>query len=163
MNVIASKAVAFGECLKPEFKDYAKKVKANAKILAKTLSDLGVKIISGGTDCHLLIVDVFEKFGITGWEAEKILDHIGITCNKNAIPFDSLSFKETSGIRLGTPAATTRGFDEDDFKKIGEIIFEILKEQSEIKKSKGFVCFDAECNKEAFKKVQLLCSKFYKD
>lgn len=121
MHVIAAKAVAFGEALKPEFKQYIIRVKKNARVLADTLTTFGMRVVSGGTDNHLMLVDV-RPLGLTGKEAEHILDEAGITCNKNGIPFDPEKPFITSGIRLGTPACTTRGFEEDDFVKVAEAI-----------------------------------------
>lgn len=121
MHVIAAKAVAFGEALKPEFKDYIVNVKKNAQVLANELSRRGIRIVSGGTDNHLLLVDV-RPWGLTGKEAEHILDEAGITCNKNGIPFDPEKPFVTSGIRLGSAACTTRGFDEAAFAKVAEAI-----------------------------------------
>lgn len=125
MHVIAAKAVAFGEALRPEFKVYAAQVVTNAKVLAKTLIAGGVDIVSGGTDTHLMLVDLRPK-GLTGDIAEKALERAGLTCNKNGIPFDTEKPMVTSGIRLGTPAGTTRGFKEAEFKVIGELIIEVL-------------------------------------
>ena len=121
MHVIAAKAVAFGEALKPEFREYAENIVKNAKAFAEGLKAEGFRLVSGGTDNHLILVDVRNK-NLTGKEAEKLLDNIGITCNKNTIPFDPASPFVTSGIRLGTPAATTRGFKEEDFKEVAFII-----------------------------------------
>ncbi|MDR5602622.1 serine hydroxymethyltransferase [Staphylococcus coagulans] len=126
-HVIAGKAVAFGEALQPEFKTYQKQVIKNAQTLAQTLQDKGFRIVSGGTDNHLISVDVKGSVGITGKVAEEALDEIGITCNKNTIPFDQEKPFVTSGIRLGTPAATTRGFDEKAFEEVGLIISDVLK------------------------------------
>ena len=125
MHIIAAKAVAFGEALKPEFKDYTKKVVANAKVLADKLSDHGLDIISGGTDSHLILVDLRRK-GVTGKQAEESLENAGITCNKNGIPFDPEKPTITSGIRLGSPAATTRGFSEEQFILVADLIAEVL-------------------------------------
>ena len=125
MHVIAAKAVAFGEALKPEFKTYAENVITNAKILAQTLKERGFDIVSGGTDTHLLLVDLRSK-GLTGLAAEQSLDRAHITCNKNGIPFDTAKPSITSGIRLGTPAGTTRGFTGEDFRDIGEMIADVL-------------------------------------
>jgi len=125
MHVIAAKAVAFKEALQPEFKAYAKQVVANAHILAETLVKGGVDIVSGGTDNHLMLVDLRPK-GLTGKATEKALERAGITCNKNAVPFDPEKPAITSGIRLGTPAATARGFGEAEFKLVGELIIEVL-------------------------------------
>ncbi|QPC94521.1 serine hydroxymethyltransferase [Mesorhizobium sp. INR15] len=117
MHVIAAKAVAFGEALQPEFGDYAMQVVANARVLASTLLERGFDIVSGGTDTHLMLVDVRAK-GITGKEAEEALGRAGLTCNKNGIPFDPAPPAVTSGIRLGTPVGTTRGLKEADFAEV---------------------------------------------
>ncbi len=156
MHVIAGKAVAFGEALKPEFKNYAINVKKNAKILGETLAKNGAIIMTGGTDCHMVIADVYSEFGVTGREAEHELELAGITCNKNAIPFDALGVVDASGIRLGSPAATTRGFDGDDFVKIGEYIIEVL---TGLKKAKESGSSNEETRNEVLKKVQELCKK----
>jgi glycine hydroxymethyltransferase len=126
MHVIAAKAVAYGEALQPDFKDYAAQVVKNAQILAKTLKDGGLDIVSGGTDSHIILVDL-RPIGLTGKVAEKILEHAGMTCNKNAVPFDPESPFVTSGIRLGSPAATTRGFKEAEFIQIGQWVLKALK------------------------------------
>src|SRR5450631_2738470 len=125
MHVIAGKAVAFGEALKPEFKLYAKQVADNAKALAATLLERGFALASGGTDNHLMLVDLRPK-QLTGKAAEASLGRAGITCNKNGVPFDTASPMVTSGIRLGTPAATSRGFGVAEFKKVGELIADAL-------------------------------------
>ena len=126
MHVIAAKAVAFGEALKPDFKTYQENVIENAKILSKTLEDRGFRIVTGGTDTHVVLVDVGSK-NIKGNEAEKSLGNANITCNKNGIPFDTEKPMVTSGIRLGTPAGTTRGFGRDDFMNIGNWIADVLE------------------------------------
>jgi len=126
MHVIAAKAVAFGEVLQPEFKDYAKQIKSNAKALAEVLIAEGVEIVSGGTDNHLLLLNV-KSLGLTGKVAEHALDEVGITTNKNTIPYDTESPFVTSGIRIGTPAVTSRGFKEEDMKEVGAIIAAVLK------------------------------------
>ncbi|MGE7947824.1 serine hydroxymethyltransferase [Lysinibacillus sp. NPDC093688] len=126
MHVIAAKAVAFGETLQPEFKEYAKQIKANAKALAEVLMAEGVEIVSGGTDNHLLLLNV-KSLGLTGKVAEHALDEVGITTNKNTIPYDTESPFVTSGIRIGTPAVTSRGFTEEDMKEVGAIIATVLK------------------------------------
>ncbi|MDQ0492597.1 serine hydroxymethyltransferase [Paenibacillus brasilensis] len=126
MHVIASKAVALGEALQPSFKTYAQNVVRNAHVLAETLLAEGINIVSGGTDNHLMLLDT-RNLNITGKEAEHVLDSVGITVNKNAIPFDPTSPFITSGIRIGTPAATSRGMDEEAMVKIGKIIAETLK------------------------------------
>ena len=125
MHVIAAKAVAFGEALRPEFKLYAKAVVENAKTLAETLKAEGLDIVSGGTDTHLLLVDLRPKKA-TGRAAEKALDRAAITTNKNAVPFDTEKPAVTSGIRLGSPACTTRGFGPSEFKEVGKLIVEIV-------------------------------------
>jgi glycine hydroxymethyltransferase len=125
MHVIAAKAVAFGEALRPEFRAYAQSVVANAKALAQTLVARGLQIVSGGTDSHLMLVDLRPK-GLTGKAAEASLERAGMTCNKNGIPFDPQKPTVTSGIRLGTPAATTRGFGLAEFRLVGELIGDVL-------------------------------------
>ena len=134
MHVIAAKAECFYEALQPEFKTYQEQVLKNIKALAKILSDNGLRIISGGTDNHLILVDV-TSLGINGKEAEKLLDEVNITVNKNTIPFDKESPFKTSGIRLGSPAMTTRGLKEEDFEEIGRIIIDTLhnKDKEELK------------------------------
>ena len=125
MHVIAAKAVAFGEALQPSFKTYCQKVVANAQALAERLVEHGLEISTGGTDTHLMVVDLTPK-GVTGKEAEDALERAGITCNKNSIPFDPLKPTITSGIRLGTPAATTRGFGTAEFELVGDLIARVL-------------------------------------
>ena len=125
MHVIAGKAVCFGEALKPEFKEYQKQIVKNAKALAKRLIELKFDLVSGGTDNHLILIDLRNK-GVTGKELEKRLDDVGITVNKNAVPFDTEKPTITSGIRVGTPAVTTRGFKEEDMIKIAELIDETV-------------------------------------
>ena len=125
MHVMAGKAVAFGEALKPEFEDYIKKVISNAKVLASSLVNNGFKIVTGGTDSHIVWLDLTPK-NVTGDKAEKILEDVGIACNKNAIPYDPNPPKITSGLRFGTAAATSRGFNESDFSEIGDMISEVL-------------------------------------
>jgi glycine hydroxymethyltransferase len=126
MHVIAAKAVMLGEALQPEFKAYARAVADNAKTLAATLIERGLDIVSGGTDTHLMLVDVRPK-KVTGKAAEIALERAGITCNKNGIPFDPEKPTVTSGIRLGSPAATTRGFGQVEFKKVGKLIADVLE------------------------------------
>ena len=125
MHVMAGKAVAFGEALKPEFEDYIKKVISNAKVLASSLANNGFKIVTGGTDSHIVWLDLTPK-NVTGDKAEKILEDVGIACNKNSIPYDPNPPKITSGLRFGTAAATSRGFNETDFSEIGDMISEVL-------------------------------------
>ena len=148
MHVIAAKAVAFGEALKPEFKDYAKQIIANCKALAEGLIAEGFRLVSGGTDNHLILVDVRGQ-KMTGKTAEHLLDEVGVTCNKNTIPFDPESPFVTSGIRLGTAAVTTRGFKEDDMKEVAAIIGLVLNNaDDEVKHA------------EAAKRVAALCAKY---
>ncbi|HLZ64971.1 MAG TPA: serine hydroxymethyltransferase [Aliidongia sp.] len=154
MHVIAAKAVAFGEALRPEFKAYAAAVINNAKALGETLIAGGLDITSGGTDCHLVLVDLRPK-GVKGRDAERALERAGLTCNKNAIPFDPEKPAVTSGIRLGTSAGTTRGFGEAEFRRIGELILAVidaLAEQGE----HG----DAMVEREVLAEVRELCRRF---
>jgi glycine hydroxymethyltransferase len=125
VHVIAAKAVCFLEAMQPEFVDYQKQVVANARALAESLIDAGFRVVSGGTDTHLLLLDVFSK-GLRGKEAEKALDRARITVNKNAIPFDTNPPFNPSGIRLGSPAVTTRGFKEAELRQVGALIAEVL-------------------------------------
>jgi glycine hydroxymethyltransferase len=125
MHIIAAKAVGFGEALQPSFKVYAKNVVANAKALAETLKSKGLDIVSGGTDTHLMLVDLRPK-SLTGKVAEAALGRAHITCNKNGIPFDPQKPGITSGVRLGTPAGTTRGFGVAEFQQVGDLIAEVL-------------------------------------
>ena len=148
MHVIAAKAVAFGEALQPEFKEYAKQVIVNAQTLANALQQEGFTIVSGGTDTHVLLVDL-RTVGLTGKVAEHILDEVGITCNKNTIPFDPESPFVTSGIRLGTPALTTRGLNAEDMKEIASIIALVLKRPE-----------DTEAQEEAKQRVAKLCTQY---
>jgi len=131
VHIIAAKAVCFREAMQPDFRDYARQVVANAKVLAETLAAEGFRIISGGTDTHLMLVDVFSK-GMLGSEAEKALDQAGITVNKNAIPFDTNPPMKPSGIRIGTPALTTRGMKETEMRQIGRWISETLHNRTDI-------------------------------
>lgn len=147
MHTIAAKAVCFGEALKPEFTEYAKQIRKNAQALASQLLEEGFKLVSGGTDNHLMLVDLTGMKVDTGKEAEKMLDDIGITVNKNAIPFDTQKPFVTSGLRLGTAAVTTRGFKEEDLVEVGKIIGLTLKD------------FDANKD-EARKRVAALCEKY---
>lgn len=148
MHVIAAKAVALGEALKPEFKDYAVQVKKNAAALADTLMKDGFRIVSGGTDNHLMLVDLTSK-GITGKIAQNVLDEVNITANRNTIPFEPLSPFVTSGLRLGSPALTTRGFKEDDMREVGNIIALVLDKPE-----------DEKAKDEARKRVAALCAKY---
>lgn len=126
MHVIAAKAVALGEALEPSFREYAKQIKKNEKILSDELQKKGIRVVSGGTDTHVLLADL-TGIGLTGKIAQSVLDEVGITCNKNTIPFETKSPFVTSGIRLGSPALTTRGLQEEDFREIADIICEVLK------------------------------------
>ncbi len=148
MHIIAAKAVALGEALKPEFKEYQQNIVKNAKAFAEALTAEGFRLVSGGTDNHLVLMDV-RPAGLTGKAAEHLLDEVGITCNKNTIPFDPESPFVTSGLRLGTPAATTRGFNEDDFREVAAIIGLVLKNPD-----------NAEKQAEAAKRVAALCAKY---
>ena len=148
MHVIAAKAVALGEALQPEFKVYAQQIIDNAKALAAALQDKGLTIVSGGTDTHVMLVDV-RSTGLTGKEAEHLLDEVGITCNKNTIPFDPASPFVTSGIRLGTPALTTRGLQVKDMEEIADIIAAVLKNPE-----------DKAVHEEASKRVAALCEAY---
>lgn len=148
MHVIAAKAVALGEALKPEFKEYAKQIIANCQALAEGLIAEGFRLVSGGTDNHLLLVDVRGQ-KMTGKTAEHLLDEVGVTCNKNTIPFDPESPFVTSGIRLGTAAVTTRGFKEADMKEVAAIIGLVLNNHE-----------DAEKQAEAAQRVAALCAKY---
>ena len=125
MHVIAAKAVCFQEALQPAFNEYQKQIVDNARVLCETIASKGFRIVSGGTDNHLMLVDVFSK-GVTGKQAEKALEQAGITVNKNAIPFDPNPPMVASGIRVGTPAVTTRGMKEAEMRKIGGWIAEVL-------------------------------------
>jgi glycine hydroxymethyltransferase len=130
VHIIAAKAVCFREAMQPDFRDYARQVVANAKVLAHTLAAEGFRMISGGTDTHLMLVDVFSK-GMLGSEAEKALDQAGITVNKNAIPFDVNPPMKPSGIRIGTPALTTRGMKESEMRQVGRWISEALHQRTD--------------------------------
>jgi len=153
MHVIAAKAAAFQEALKPSFKDYIKSVLDNAKILSETLKNNGFKIFSGGTDTHLMLVDL-RPFNVTGKDAEASLCRANITCNKNGIPFDTAKPTITSGIRLGTQAATTRGFSLNEFKIVGNIITKVIKGLSTNLENNN------KCENEERAEVIKLCSKF---
>ncbi|MFA5127188.1 MAG: serine hydroxymethyltransferase [Patescibacteria group bacterium] len=145
---IAAKAVAFGEALQPEFKEYAKQIKRNAKILCDTLKDEGFKICFNGTENHLILVDV-TPLGIGGKQAQNLLDEVNITCNKNMVPDDPKKPMDPSGIRLGTPALTTRGFKEEDMKIVGQLIAQVLKNPN-----------NDNVKKEVGKKVKELTEKY---
>lgn len=148
MHVIAAKAVALGEALRPEFKEYAKQIIKNAQALAETLQADGFRIVSGGTDTHLMLVDLTSK-SITGKEAQTVLDEVNITSNRNTIPFEPRSPFVTSGIRLGSPALTTRGFKEDDMREVGNIIALVLNDIT-----------NEEHKEEARRRVAALCKKY---
>ena len=153
MHVIAAKAVCFKEALSDEFKNYSKNVISNAKILSKRLVENGFKIFSGGTDTHLMLVDL-RDFNVTGKDAEASLGRANITCNKNGIPFDTQSPMITSGIRLGTPACTTRGFGHNEFIHIADLISKVVKGLSENVEN------NSKIEKEVQKEVIDLCSSF---
>ncbi len=153
MHVIAGKAVAFGEALKPSFKTYAQSVVENARTLAATLADGGLDIVSGGTDTHLMLVDLRPK-SLTGDITEQALERAGLTCNKNGIPFDPEKPMVTSGVRLGSPAATTRGFGPAEFRQVGELIVEVLDSLSA--KPDG----DAQVEASVRRRVEELCARF---
>lgn len=148
MHVIAAKAVAFGEDLSDDFKQYAKQIKKNEKVLSDELQKNGIRVVSGGTDTHVLLADM-KAIGITGKVAQTVLDEIGITANRNTIPFETLSPFVTSGIRLGSPALTTRGFKEDDFKEVADIISAVVKNPE-----------DAAVKVDCAKRVHALCVKY---
>ncbi|MEY4720556.1 MAG: hypothetical protein RIQ46_281 [Pseudomonadota bacterium] len=154
MHIVAAKAVAFAEAMTPEFKAYAKAVADNAKVLAKSLQDQGLGIVSGGTDNHLMLVDL-RPYGAKGSHAEKALDRAFITCNKNNIPFDTEKAMLTSGIRLGTPAGTTRGFGPAEFTLIGQWIAEVVEGLR-----KNGEAGDAQVEASVAARVQELCAKF---
>ena len=130
MHIIAAKAIAFGEALKPEYKAYMEQVKLNAKAMSERFLELGVKLVSGGTDNHLMLLDLSDK-DVTGKDLERMLDEVNITLNKNAIPFDKQKPFVTSGVRIGTPAVTSRGFKEDDCRKVAELITEIINKKED--------------------------------
>ncbi|MBL4864662.1 MAG: serine hydroxymethyltransferase, partial [Rhodobiaceae bacterium] len=154
MHVIAGKAVAFGEALRPSFKSYAQQIVKNAQMLAATLVEHGLDIVSGGTDTHLMLVDLRPK-QLTGNIAEASLERAFITCNKNGIPFDPEKPMVTSGVRLGTPAGTTRGFGEEEFRQVGELIARVLD---------GLAANGADANAQVEnavrKEVEALCRRF---
>ena len=155
MHVIAAKAVAFGEALQPEFKTYAKDVVANAKALAASLKETGLDIVSGGTDNHSMLVDLRPK-NATGKRAEAALGRANITCNNNGIPFDPEKPFVTSGIRLGTPAGTTRGFGVAEFGEIGKLIAEVMDGLKAANSDEGNAAVEAEVKK----KVVALTERF---
>ena len=153
MHVMAAKAVTFGEALKPEFKIYIKSVISNAKKLSEVLIQRGYRIVTGGTDSHIVWLDLTPK-NLTGDMAEKMLEEVGIACNKNAIPYDPHPPKITSGIRLGTPAATSRGFNVDDFENVGNLISDTLNSLLLDEKQRSTV------NNNVKNRVIELCSKY---
>ena len=153
MHVIAAKAVAFGEALRPEYKAYTRQIVANAKALAAVMVERGCALVSGGTDTHLMLVDLRPK-GITGNITEKALERAGITCNKNAIPNDPEKPAVTSGIRLGTPAGTTRGFGEAEFREIGHMISDVLDGLARNRDG------DAQAEQAVRRRVRDLCARF---
>jgi len=153
MHVIAAKAVAFGEALEPSFKSYSRQVVDNARLLSDTLKTRGFDIVSGGTDTHVLLVDLRPK-GLKGNAAEESLDRAGMTCNKNGIPFDPEKPMVTSGIRLGTPAGTTRGFGLEEFKQIGNLIGDVLDQLADNPDDNSAAETDARM------KVRSLCERF---
>jgi glycine hydroxymethyltransferase len=154
MHVVAAKAVAFGEALQPDFKDYIARVIANAQTLAATLVERGCAVVAGGTDTHLALIDLTPK-GLTGKDADEALERAGITCNKNGVPFDPLPPTKTSGIRVGSPAGTTRGFGQAEFQAIGHMIADVLD---------GLAANGAEGNAsveaEVRARVRALCARF---
>lgn len=154
MHIIAAKAACFYEVMQPEFKEYAVKIRKNAKALEESLKEEGFRLVAGGTDNHLLLVDVKSSCGISGKKAQRLLDEIHITANKNAIPFDTEKPFKASGIRLGTPAMTTKGFNEDDFREVGKIISLRLKNKE-----------TEDIKQECLKRVKILTNKvvMYKD
>ncbi len=159
MHIIAAKAVSFGEALRPEFKIYAQNVVDNARALASVLSERGLKIISGGTDSHVMLVDLRPKKA-TGVAAEKVLDRAGITVNKNSIPGDPEKYTVTSGVRLGSPAGTTRGFGVAEFRQVGHLIADVLDGIA-----KNGPDGDAQVERQVRTTVQALCARFpiYRD
>jgi glycine hydroxymethyltransferase len=154
MHIIAAKAVAFAEALQPEFRAYAKAVKENAKALAASLMEQGLDIVSGGTDNHLMLVDL-RPYNAKGKHAEKALDRAAITCNKNGIPNDPEKPFVTSGIRLGTPAGTTRGFGPAEFRQVGQLIAEVV----EGLRNNG-EAGDAQVEQSVKARVEELCARF---
>jgi glycine hydroxymethyltransferase len=154
MHVIAAKAVAFGEALQPDFKTYARAVIVNAQALAAKLRDRGADLVAGGTDTHLALVDL-RPLGITGKDADEALERSSITCNKNGIPFDPLPPLKTSGIRVGSPAGTTRGFGVQEFSDIGDMVADVL-EGLRSKGEQGDPAVEAEVKG----RVRELCARF---
>jgi glycine hydroxymethyltransferase len=154
MHVIAAKAVAFGEALQPDFKLYSQAVLDNARALASRLAERGANLVSGGTDTHLALVDL-TPLGVTGRDADEALERAAITCNKNGIPFDPLPPVKTSGIRVGSPAGTTRGFGVKEFQDIADMIADVL-EGLRTKGESG----DPEVEADVRTRVRALCERF---
>ncbi|MCA1748606.1 MAG: serine hydroxymethyltransferase, partial [Sphingomonadales bacterium] len=154
MHVIAAKAVAFGEALRPEFKSYAAAVIENAKVLAGRLQERGADIVAGGTDTHLALVDL-RPLGVTGRDADEALERAGITCNKNGVPFDPLPPAKTSGIRVGSPAGTTRGFGPAEFREIADMVADVLDALREHGEG-GDPAVEADVRQ----RVEMLCDRF---
>ena len=154
MHVIAAKAVAFGEALRPEFKAYSRLVVENAQVLAATLKERGAEVVSGGTDTHLALIDL-TPLGVTGKDADEALERAGITCNKNGIPFDPLPPMKTSGIRVGSPAGTTRGFGPEEFREIGHMVADVLDGLAKCGEAG-----DAQVEQNVRARVEALCDRF---
>ncbi|RED15304.1 serine hydroxymethyltransferase [Parasphingopyxis lamellibrachiae] len=154
MHVIAAKAVAFGEALRPEFKTYAAAIVENAKILASTLKERGADLVAGGTDTHVALIDL-RPLEVTGRDADEALERAGITCNKNGIPFDPLPPAKTSGIRVGSPAGTTRGFGPAEFREIGDMVADVLEGLRD-KGESGDPAVEAAVKQ----RVEALCARF---
>ena len=154
MHVIAAKAVAFGEALRPEFKAYSRLVVENAQVLAATLKERGAEVVSGGTDTHLALIDL-TPLGVTGKDADEALERAGITCNKNGIPFDPLPPMKTSGIRVGSPAGTTRGFGPEEFREIGHMVADVLDGLAKCGEAG-----DAQVEQNVRTRVEALCDRF---
>ena len=154
MHVVAAKAVAFGEALRPDFKTYAAAIIANAKVLAATLAERGAQVVSGGTDTHLALIDL-TPLGVTGKDADEALERAGITCNKNGIPNDPLPPVKTSGIRVGSPAGTTRGFGTAEFREIGNMVADVLDGLA-----KNGEAGDAQVEAHVRERVRALCARF---
>jgi glycine hydroxymethyltransferase len=149
MNAVAAKAVCFGEALKPAFKDYATQILKNAKAMEKVFKSAGIRMITGGTSNHLILADVFGSLGISGKEAETLLDRVGITLNKNAIADDVRGPMDPSGIRFGTPAITTRKFGEKESGRVAELMVDAMKNRGNEKKLDGIR-----------EEIRTMCKKF---
>ena len=154
MHVIAAKAVAFGEALRPDFKAYSRLVVENAQVLAATLKQRGAEVVSGGTDTHLALIDL-TPLGVTGKDADEALERAGITCNKNGIPFDPLPPMKTSGIRVGSPAGTTRGFGPEEFREIGHMVADVLDGLAKCGEAG-----DPQVERNVRQRVEVLCDRF---